>query len=253
MNNIILSKKQYENLKPIDLPREVTNTEGEMLDFSYHRKPKIIKELFYQNGYIFANKLYTLEALDTNKEYLPKSFTIPDALVTVHNQIIGFTIPKINGINLASILKNKDITYKEQIYYLKKIGELLQEMKTIRKYTKLKDIYINDLQEANFIINTQRKDLHVVDLDSCKIGANSTFAARYLTPMSLLNNVQGKYQIINDNLQPGYVKADENTDIYCYIIIILNFLRGKNINNNTLEEFYNLINYMDTIGISNVL
>ena len=71
--------------------------------------------------------------------------------------------------------------------------------------------------------------------------------------MSLLNNVEGKYQHNTSNNAPGYIVADENTDLYCYIIIILNFLRGSNINNYTLEEFYNFLNYMESIGVSREL
>ena len=250
MNIINLSKKQYEKLEELSLPRDIMNTEGKILKLTYHRKNKVLKELYYQNGYIFANKLYTLEALDSNKSLLPKSFIIPDSLVSVHHSIIGFTTPMMPNINLATILKSKDLTYREQLYYLKKIGELLQELKTIRTYTNLKDIYINDLHEANFLCNPKTKEMHVIDLDSCKIGNNSAFAARYLTPFSLLNQAVGKYDIVNDNNQPGYIKPDENTDLYCYNIIILNFLRGKNINNATIEEFYNYLNYMDMIGIS---
>lgn len=41
-------------------------------------------------------------------------------------------------------------------------------------------------------------------------------------------------------------KVDENTDLYCYTIIILNYLYGENINNMQIEEFYN---YLNNIGI----
>ena len=54
--------------------------------------------------------------LDSNRNYLPTSFYIPDYLCTVEGKVVGFTIPKIEGTNLTEILKTKDIDYKEQVY-----------------------------------------------------------------------------------------------------------------------------------------
>lgn len=64
-------------------------------------------------------------------------------------------------------------------------------MKNIRKYTELKDFYIGDIHEDNFLVDTEKQEIFVADLDSCKI-------ADY--------------------------KVTEETDIYCYIIMILNYL-----------------------------
>lgn len=91
-------------------------------------------------------------------------------------------------------------------------------------------------------------ELYVIDLDSCKIGTNAPCPARYLTPSALLNNVKGKYNIVDNDKVPGHVVADENTDIYCYIITILNYLYGCNINNLSIDQFYNYLNYLENIG-----
>ncbi len=253
MNIITLSKKQFEKLTPLTLSKEVINTEGKIYKFTYKRQEKVLKKLFWQSGNIFANKLYTLEMLDTNHELLPHNFCIPDYLIAINHQIAGFTTPKIAGTNLATVLYDKRFTLQEQLFYLKKVGEILQEMKWIRTYTELTDFYINDLHEANFIADLEKKTLSVVDLDSSKIGSNLSFPARYLTSISLLNNIKGKYSIVNNINQPGYVIADENSDLYCYNIMILNYLRGENINNLSLEEFYNFLNHLDIIGINKEL
>ena len=50
--------------------------------------------------------------LDSNKEYLPSSFYIPDYLCTVEGKIIGFTVPKVEGVNLSTILNDSSINYK---------------------------------------------------------------------------------------------------------------------------------------------
>lgn len=253
MKIISIPKKQYEKLKGLDLPREVFNTEGQIYDFKYKRERKVLKELFMANGESFANKLFTIEMLDTYSEYLPENFYIPDYLVSVNKEIVGFTVPFVEGINLSTILKDKHQNYQDQLYYLKSIGKTLDELQKIRKYTQLKTFFINDLHDSNFIVNPLTKQIYSIDLDSCRIGNNVAFPSRFLTPLALLNNVNGKYKINKKEIGPGYIIADENTDLYCYIIIILNYLLGKNINNFQLEEFYEYLNYLEKIGVNTEL
>ena len=56
------------------------------------------------------------------------------------------------------------------------------------------------------------------------------------------------------NIAPnGAFIPDENTDLYCYIIVILNFLYGDNIQNFTINDFYNYLEYLQHIGINHEL
>lgn len=249
MKIISISKKKFEELEKLDLSREIFNEEGTIYDFNYRGAKKVLKVLHTLNGYTFPNKLYTIEMLDSNKEYLPSSFVLPDCLCTLNEEVIGFTLPRIEGINLSTILNSKNFEYKEQIYYLKKVGEMLNQLHNIRKYTPLKDIYINDLHDSKFIVDNKNRELRVIDLDSCKIGSNEPFLARFLTPMSLLNQ-SSKYKINEDKNSDGYVVADSNSDLYCYSIMILNYLYGNKLGSIEPEEFYDYLNYLEYIGIN---
>jgi len=249
MNIISISEKKFKELKQINLSKNIFNTEATIYDFDYKGSNKVLKKLYTINGYTFANKLYTIEMLDNNKDYLPSSFVIPDYLCTVNSEIKGFTMPKVDGVNLGDILKCLDVSYKEQIYYLKKIGEILNQLHNIRRYTPLKDIYINDLHESNFIVDNKNKELKVIDLDSCKIGSNEPFAARFLTPISIISDVN-KYKINKDPNSNGYIIPDSNTDLYCYSMIILNYLYGGKASNFNIEEFYEYLNYLESIGLN---
>lgn len=71
MKIISLSKKRFSELEELKLSREIFNTEAKIYDFDYRGNKKVLKTLFTLNGYVFANKLYTLEMLDSNKCYLP--------------------------------------------------------------------------------------------------------------------------------------------------------------------------------------
>lgn len=248
MKVITISKKKFQELPLLDLSNTIFNSEAKIYDFKYRGERKVLKNLHHLEGSRFANKLYTLEMLDTNQEYLPHCFYIPDSLVSVNGTISGFTVPFVKGVNLSTILTDHNFSSKEQIYFLKKIGEILEQLKNIRKYTPLNCIYLNDLHDSNFIVNPSNKELNVIDLDSCRIGTNSPFAARFLTPLSLAN-VNPKYKVTTETESGGYMEADENTDIYCYIMVILNYLYQGHVNRFNLNEFYNYLNYLEQIGI----
>lgn len=74
--------------------------------------------------------------------------------------------------------------------------------------------------------------------------------ARYLTSKALLNNAEHKYQINNDPHIQAHIIPNEISDLYCYAIIILNYLYGDNLNNMTLEEYYEYLTYLEDLKIN---
>lgn len=243
MEVISITKQKLRSLKPIVLDQNIFSTEAQLYYLDYKEKKKILKVLHTFDADILSNKIYTIETLEKNKLYLPVSFCIPDYLVAIDERITSFTVPKIEGVNLSTLLNTKGIDYQTQIYYLKEIGNILEELATIREETPLKDIFLNDLHDSNFIIDTNKK-LRVIDLDSCKIENNSPFIARFLSPISLLNESK-KYKINSH----GYVIADSNSDLYCYCIIILNYLYGSKVGNLNIDDFHMYLNYLEHIGV----
>ena len=93
-----------------------------------------------------------------------------------------------------------------------------------------------------------RDSLYVVDLDSCKISNNIASPSRYLNRHGLLNNTIYKYRV-NDGDNSAYIIPDRNSDLYCYNIMVLNYLYGANINNISLVEYYDYLNYLEYIGM----
>jgi hypothetical protein len=242
-------------LEPLKLSHDIIHSESTILNFKHKGQQKVIKKLYFQDGEIFANKLYTLEMLASNIKYIPNYFLVPEALICVAGNIEGFSIPYMEGDNLEGLLKDESCSLEEKKYYLKKIGEILNQMKAIRDHTSLKDFFLCDLHASNFIVKRDNKEVGVVDLDSCKIKGNKSSFSRYLGDYSLLNYVEGKYKINKGNPNEiGHVTADENTDTYCYILTLLTFLYGNsNINMMSLEEFYNYLNYLTDIGVNREL
>ena len=60
---------------------------------------------------------------------------------------------------------------------------------------------------------------------------------------------------IIEDYNPYFVKykVDYNTDMYCYIMVILNFLYGDNVNNMNINDFYCYLDYLYKIGIDSSL
>lgn len=253
MQIINMSKTKLNSLEPLILPKDVTSTECELFKYNYYGKEKLLKKLYRTNGIIFANKLYTIEALNSNKDNIPSNFIVPEVLVSINKQIEAFTMKYIKGTNLSIILNEPTITYEEKINYLKSIGNILEQMKNIRKYTELKDFYIGDIHEDNFLVDTEKQEIFVADLDSCKIADNKSFPGRYLTTASLLRYNEIKYLLLDEPDRIADYKVTEETDIYCYIIMILNYLYDGRVDRLSIEEFYRFINYLDDIEVNKEL
>ena len=250
MQIINMSKTKLNSLEPLILPKNVTSTECELFKYPYYGKEKLLKKLHRTDGIIFANKLYTIEALNANKDSMPSNFVLPESLVSINKKIEAFTMKYIKGINLSVILNNPDITYEEKIHYLKSIGRILEQMQNIRKYTNLNNFYLGDIHEDNFLVERDKQEIYIVDLDSCKIAGNKSFPGRYLTNSSLIKYNSTKYQILSQTDDLADYKIDENTDIYCYIIMILNYLYDGRVDRLSLDKFYDFINYLEDIKVN---
>ena len=250
MQIINMSKTKLNSLEPLILPKNVTSTECELFKYPYYGKEKLLKKLHRTDGIIFANKLYTIEALNANKDSMPSNFVLPESLVSINKKIEAFTMKYIKGINLSVILNNPDITYEEKIHYLKSIGRILEQMQNIRKYTNLNNFYLGDIHEDNFLVERDKQEIYILDLDSYKIAGNKSFPGRYLTNSSLIKYNNTKYQTLSQTDDLADYKIDENTDIYCYIIIILNYLYDGRVDRLSLDKFYDFINYLEDIKVN---
>jgi len=284
MNNINISKKKYDSLKKIELPKDIVSTEAAFYKLNYLGKVKVFKNLYRTSGPIFANKLFIIEMLNAYREILPHNFILPESLVSVDKEIKGFILPFANGVNLEIYLADRNVIIKDKLMAIQKIGNVLEHLNHIRKNSSLDSIYLNDLHASNFIVDPKTNDIKVVDLDSCKICDSKPLPARYLNPHCLLNRTPGqnKYDIYRKNLisnsqyqvssisksvehdkgyykyanyrdELGYINSNEESDLYCYTILFLNYLYGENINRFSLEQFYDYICYLEKIGFNQKL
>ena len=211
---------------------------------------KILKRLYVTTGPMFGNKLQTINSLiDLQQDIDIPEIVFPERLAIINSEVVGYVMELVESVNLETALRSYDVSAETKIKYLRQIGEILEKMKTVRKFTEIKDFYLNDMHEHNFIIDSKTDSVRVVDIDSCKINGNYTFASRYLSPMSMIANIK-KYKHETNGICGGYLIPSEDTELYCYTIMILNTLYGGGFNRVSLEEFYNYIEYLHSIGAS---
>ncbi len=246
MRSISITNKRFENLDKFSIPSGVSNTEGEIYKIYFNGVLKVLKKLYRDNGSYFANKLYTLEMIDTYRNLLPVELFAPDYLAVINHKTVGFTVPYYEGVNLSLVLNNKNVDLKEKLFYIKYIGKVLDHLKIIRSTTNLNSIYINDLQCGNIMVNTEKKEIVLVDLDSIKIANNKPFPAKYMTKNSISFKIPEKYIVDEDT---SLIIADEESDLYCYNMIVLNYLYGGGVHLMDIYEYENYIRYLKFIGI----
>ena len=280
METINITKKRFDSLKQYSLPNYVYNTEGTLyilpIKNRWNTQIKLLKRLYLNSGAVFGNKLQTINSLIDNKEEIDiAEIVFPEKIATVGSEIVGFIMPLVNSMNLKTALMDNHISNERKVKYLKQIGLILEKMKLVREYTSINEFYLNDLHESNFIVTTDTDDVRVIDVDSCKINGNQIFTSKYLSSKSFINQIYKyqknntfsypytysesgiKYRKYSDtsyhkystNIEGSFI-PDENTDLYCYIIVILNFLYGEDTSRFTFEEFYDYLSYLNKIGVS---
>jgi len=249
MKALNISKRKFETLQPLPLQKYVLHKESELFIVpkkrNYEKHDYLLKKLYRTTGDYFSNKLYTVNSLIDNRDTIDmEELIIPEQLAIVNNSVVGFIMPLVPNENLKTVLKSKNYTPKQKINYLKQVGEILEKVKRVRTYKGtenpiLSDFYLNDIHENNFIINQKTGRVNAVDLDSCRINNNKTFPSKYLRNRKEFEKLQ-KYQKIENSLG-AEIEVNENTELYCYIIMILNFLYRGNVANLEEEKFYDYI------------
>lgn len=247
-----ISKKRFNNLPKLALSKEIISTEATLYHFdhknSWHKEQKLLKKFYVDEGEIFANKLETVNNLIFYRGLLDNGqLVIPDYLVSIGQELVGFTMPYIEGENLSIIMNRRETSIEDKINYLKQIGECLEKISLIRKYSTIKDFYIGDLHEQNIVVDKEN-NIHIIDLDSCSIAQNKPFPSRYLVSNKNLHIVANKYPKEEDLCIPS-----EETDLFAYNMMILNTISNGQTNKLNLEEYYEYLNYLDYLKVNPTL
>ena len=254
MQIITLTKKQFESLKKYKIKDNLFTAEGDFYILPLSNKWKTVKKLLKKfhntSGKNYDNKIKTIKSLIELKQIINvPELVLPENLVQIDNEVIGYTMELIPSINLEEALLSNEIDVEKKIKYLSQIGIILEKMEYVRKYTELKEFYLNDVHENNFVVDLKSDSVRVVDVDSCKISDNisCTIGSKYLQPDTLITHIDKYKQDENFVYGCSFIPT-RDTDLYCYTIMILNFIYGGEIEKLTIEEYYDYLEYLLSIG-----
>ena len=255
MQIINLRMHQLRSLKELMLPRGTLNTEALMLILNRKQaKTKsggrvLFKYLDAQDDQkVMGRKMYTINMLNGSQRYKNiKELIIPDYMVVVDGKIAGFGLPLIeNHKNLGNVI-NDDIEIKEKLKYLKKVGNIIQKVQHIDDESFR--MQFGDLNEYNFIIDNEN-NVKAIDLDSAYVGQDEpSNSAYYLLKNRYIAMVKEKYKTTST----GVIIPSDNTDLYCYNMMILNTLANEPMYKKDISIYYSYLKHLKDIGIDKEL
>lgn len=253
MEVVNITKNGLKKLKKVSLGYGILNTEADLFIMKtkdkWNIEYKMLKTLFCTEGANFSNKLFTINELIDNRSVINiDELVLPEKLLIVDGQVNGFIMPYIENTNFEEMLNDINISNLQKIEYFKQISHILHKMDNLRNNSDITDFYLNDLHASNFILNKKTGKINVVDLDSCKINGNKPFAAKYLTPFSPISSMKAKYRVNKEINFLGYIIPDKNTDLYCYIMTLMNFLFKGRISSLGRDNYYLYLEYLRSIN-----
>ncbi|MDD2505065.1 MAG: hypothetical protein PHF21_02195 [Bacilli bacterium] len=253
MEIINYSNYKFNKMEKYILEKSVVNTECTLYFLpckeKWLKKMKLFKKFYVTSGPYLGNKLLTINTLIDNKDLLGiEELIFPERLVAVNDTICGFMMPYIDSVDLGSLLSDLNVPTERKIELLKEVGQILKKVETASKYVK--NFYLNDIHENNFILEKETNKLLAVDLDSSSIGDNMPFPSKYLHFIG--NKVEGQINKYQKN-EDGIFIPDQNSELLCYNVMVLNMICNGQINILNINDFYCYLEYLKTIGFKHDL
>ena len=242
MNEITLKESDVSKLKKYPLGN-IISTESEIL---YYKRDKddwnnstLIKKLYLTDGKRVQRKEETLDVVKDSELSTYKELVLPNEIVTIGGKKSGFTINEVtDSVNLSLFLSNPKIHDRYKMDVLKKIGELVKKVQC-----QSQEFYFGDLQDLNILVGKDR-EIYVVDLDSSAVTRRNPIEAKYIVIDRKTHEVN-KYKV--NKLKKTY--PSRNTDLFCYNIMVLNYIAGEKTTRYTYDEYYDYIGYLEYIGL----
>ena len=247
--------REIRKLKELQIESGVLNTEALMLVLKRKSFPdKVVRVFKYLDAQedpdIMAKKLYVVTALNTPNPYQEiEELVIPDSIIYVDNLIAGFGVPLIeNHKNFGAIIQNPNIPLKEKIPYLQQLGNIIDKVQRVD--ASKNRFQFGDLNEFNFIVDGNDK-VKAIDLDSAYLGVGEPLdMAYYLLRNDYITNFikkhnSNKYKVTDS----GIIIPNDDTDLYCYNMIVLKALSKENIYKQDINTYYQYLEYLSMLGL----
>ena len=255
MNQISLRMHQIRALKELRLPRGILNTEALMLILNKKYKTSDGKRMLLKyidaqdDEEVMNRKTRVLSYLIHSPYQELEELIIHDHSVFVDSKHAGFAMPLISRhTNLGKLINDPKVSFDTKKEYLIELGNLIDKVRRIESKHKM---FFADLNEFNFVIDSNKR-LRAIDLDSSYIeGIDITppDMAYYLLKNHYLSSLPKKYPTTKE----GVIIPNENSDLYCYNMIVLNALSGERMFKIDIEIYYQYLRYLEQIGVQEEL
>ena len=252
----IINLRMREVRKLMELPIEsgVLNTEALMLVLKRRSFPDHVERVFkyldaQEDPVVMSKKLFTVTALNTPNSYQEISeLIIPDSIIYVDRSIAGFAMPIVpSHRNLGPIINNPQIPLSTKMFYLQQMGNIIDRVQRVEEVSHR--FQFGDLNEFNFIIDADNQ-LKAIDLDSAYLGVGDPLGmAYYLLKNPYIQSLPEKYK----STAEGVIIPSDNTDLYCYNMILLNAMSKENIYRHSMDTYYRYLDYIHTLGLPDEL
>ena len=216
------------------------NIESSIIPVTINGDKKILK-IFKRNHNFLDIKWQVLEYFDQVRKFFDERFILPE-MIAVNDKQIGYIMRYVNNINLETLLASNNIPFSEKLKCLKEMCLLLKDCEKLRHHEQLSNFYIGDLHVNNLLYNLDTGHINLCDMDSCMIGCSNPQVYRYLSCSKGILDLPRKYPNIGGKFIPN-----ENSDIYCAIMIIMNYLYAGPVEMMDRDAFYKYLYYLDTL------
>lgn len=234
---INLTSKDLSSLEPFYLSGMVTAQEGKL----YIYKDKVIKIFNDQSKHNLKRKIHTVALLNEHKKEINvPELIIPESVAVIDGVPSGVASNFINGTNTTILLQSKQIPLEIKIRILKQIGDIIRK---IGKNEKTLGLALGDLHEGNFVFDGLRT--FAFDADSMKILDNHASPSKFLRANPNIQMFEEKYpyNVYGVNL------PSHETDLFSFIMIILNVISKGETYKLPLHEYFAYLNYLAALGV----
>ena len=251
MEKIVLTEEEFKRLERFHIVEGTIEKESTMY-YAPTTESEILK--VYNS---FDDKLYMMNKIRTTRNLLgyTKENDFPELLqplgiVMIGNKMIGTIFPVKDAYTARLYLNLNIVSEKIKIEILRQIGLLLEKIKkTNPKWNAaFSDVHLDNFLVDSIVVDENRNisELSIVacDTDSMKILDSTGNPAYYLCDSEKLSELE-KYKLDSE----GIIIPDSNTDIYCYNMILLDYIsKGSYVYCLSIEEFYHYLDFLDSIG-----
>lgn len=249
MERLDLTSKELEQLDSLNLKSYIINTESKF--YLYNNKLlKIYLEYFYndyENMEIRFNIINDL--IRFLKEVNIPELVTPEKLITIDEKFAGILIPRIYGQNVSAIINSPNVPLNIKIEILKQIGIILEKIKNLdAKYNAA----FADVHADNFMVSginnqnlSDKSNIKTfgIDTEGMKFFNHTGNSNYYFGDNANLDNLD-KYEVN----YAGLIIPSTNTDIFCYVNMILEFIAKDNeFHLKNIDEFKRYLDYLDKL------